>query len=172
MSFNFMYRAQGSTEYLVIFASVLVVGLVVIFLLYSQQQNSIESLVKESEAYWSSKKPLAITTFDLSYRTIGTSRFLYLNLILKNNGLEKVALRKISFKVNGLTLPIYISSNGVLPSGGSFSTSWGILLNVCQNPGELFEGREVKIEYYYPSISNSVTINQTGAIPLRDICPS
>ncbi len=82
-------RLQSSTEYLTIFAGILVTGLIVIFLLSNFSSFGKENIIKRSSAYWYSKKPLAILEAKVSPDSP------YLKLIIKNNDIQKIEILSI-----------------------------------------------------------------------------
>jgi len=82
---------QGATEYLVLLAVVLIVALVSVALLGFFPGMASDAQMTQSQAYWQSASPIAITEWAASYATWAT----YPYLRIKNNGAYPVRITKI-----------------------------------------------------------------------------
>ena len=156
-------KGQGSTEYLVIFAAVLVVALIVIFLLGQFTGFGRESLVDQSKGYWSGKKPIAITDWSVTTASGNDT----ITILLKNNDVEKIEI--VNVTVTGGTSTKAFSINSNLTSG-STTTSTLSTLDVCSNTGDIAELSNVVIYYKKPSVSSSTTFAEAGTMPIRMQC--
>ncbi len=145
-------KAQGSTEYLVIFAAVLVVSLIVIFILGEMVKYHEESKVSKSQSYWAAKEPFGLIEGYVTQNTIapGTSypRFY---VVLKNNDLRKMQLERISIYPYGKntirTATALIMKR--ISSGGLFGTivAFPVPHSICEETGELVEVAQMEIDY-------------------------
>ena len=149
-------KGQGSTEYLVIFAAVLVVALIVIFLLGQFTGFGRESLVDQSKAYWEGKKPLSIVEW--TFNSDGSA-----TLILKNNDVEKVEFENITLDGYTAGTPQNISPGGTTTV--SYSAGG---LRTCTE-GEIVEYQNVAIAYKKPDLSSNI-FTEKGTVPLRGHC--
>ena len=86
-------KIQGSLEYLIIFASILAVALMLIFLLGNQSKGSNEALIKQSQAYWENKKPIGVIGFSQKGFEASGATFV---MMLKNNGLRKITVTRVA----------------------------------------------------------------------------
>ena len=155
-------KGQGSTEYLVIFAAVLVVALIVIFLLGQFTGFGRESLVDQSKGYWSGKKPIAITDWTIAYG--GTQTFL-----LKNNDVQKVT-------VYNITTADYTFADTAgsitLASGATDTLDDTETVSECDNSnevGNVVEFTDVIIYYSKPEVGSTV-FAEAGTVPIRAYC--
>lgn len=83
-----MKKGQISTEYLVIMAVILVIALVVVYLMSQSTGVATSTLETQSQAYWKTASPLAITGFSAS----GTT----LTLAVLNTAPETITLTQLS----------------------------------------------------------------------------
>ncbi len=92
-------KGQGTIEYLVIIAVIVVMALVVVALISSVGSDSGEIQLKNSRAYWSAQSPLAI--IDSKVETDGT-----ITLIIKNTSASSLSLSADSITFGGENLTI------------------------------------------------------------------
>jgi subtilase family serine protease/uncharacterized protein (UPF0333 family) len=83
-------RAQASSEFLIIFAAVALIAVIVAALFMQSSGTNYESRHYQSEVYWNNEKPIAIT----EAKAIKNG----LILVVKNTGREKLSLKRISVK--------------------------------------------------------------------------
>jgi len=96
-------RAQGATEYLVLLAVVLIVALVSVALLGFFPGMASDAQMTQSQAYWQSASPIAITEWDaLPHPTVPNS-YAGAYLRLKNNGAYKVKITKLLAGANSIS---------------------------------------------------------------------
>ena len=84
---------QGATEYLVLLAVVLIVALVSVALLGFFPGMASDSQRQQSEMYWKSASPIAITEW--AARVSGPSAVTYPYMMLKNNGAYQIRVTSI-----------------------------------------------------------------------------
>jgi len=144
-------KAQGSTEYLVILAVVLMVALVVIALLGYFPGISLDAKIMETDSYWQAARPFGI----LEHSQTGTN----LTLVLQNN-------EPVQFTVSA----VYSGSNG--SNHSSFNLNAGekkvvIIYNATScTTGSAYE-YFTNITYSSADISNQ---KQIGTKPLIGKC--
>ena len=148
-----MAKAQGSTEYLVIFAAILIVALIVIYVLSAVVPFGTEANISQSQAYWKTMDPLSIEESDL--RSDGT-----LVLVIKNNDVRTIEAVNITLGGNEYVLGANIST-------GDHKT-FTITVQPCQS-GEVVQYKDVTISYRRPMISSAL-LTETGSTPLMVIC--
>ena len=151
-------KGQGSTEYLVIFAAVLVVALIVIFLLGQFTGFGRESLVDQSKGYWSGKKPIAITDWSVTTASGDDS----ITILFKNNDVEKIEI--VNFSYSGGNFAV----NKNLTSGSTTAESFSA--DVCSNVGEIAELSDVVIYYKKPAVDSTTVFAEAGTMPIRVHC--
>jgi hypothetical protein len=115
-------KAQGSTEYLMIFAAILVVGLVVAGLLSDTIKISGDVKKMQDQIFWQSRSPIAI--LDGKAKKGHDETIIYVYLVLKNTGKYPIELFAIA-PVSGASSSIWEESPGVyrcsITSVASFS---------------------------------------------------
>jgi hypothetical protein len=89
-------KAQGSTEYLVIFAAVLVVGLVVAGLLSDTIKISGDVKKMQDQIFWQSRSPIAILDGKAKKGPGHDGLFIQVYLVLKNTGKYPIELFAIA----------------------------------------------------------------------------
>jgi hypothetical protein len=161
-------KAQVSTEYLVIMAVVLVIALVVVYLVGGFSSFGGASLLTQSQQYWATQTPIAITAAKTYYDGSNS----HLTLQLTNQGVNQIVLISIAAQnVNsGYTTLNIININGlatIFPgqtmtlddsgSGGSVA---------CSSTGTTVH-YTITFIYNQGAIS---TIKEIGAIPLALTC--
>ncbi|VVC01374.1 F5/8 type C domain protein [uncultured archaeon] len=99
-------RAQGASEYLVIFAIVLIVAVLAIALLSSSAGGASDAALAESQVYWRSAYPISIVETGSAYMvpnaSPGGASVIYLKL--KNRGAYPIRLANVSATSNLSTL--------------------------------------------------------------------
>jgi len=103
--FSSRLHAQGATEYLVILAVVLVIGLLVVGLLGGFSGTAADTQNTQNEMYWQTRTPIAIMGGKADNLTWSDSAY----IILKNNGkypLELLAIGPIGSPHNGLVMHV------------------------------------------------------------------
>ena len=86
-------RAQGATEYLVLLAVVLIVALVSVALLGFFPGMAQDSKITQSEMYWKSASPIAITEWGARVWTVNAGTYPYVRV--KNNGAYPIRITGI-----------------------------------------------------------------------------
>lgn len=108
-------KAQGATEYLVVFAVVLIVAMVAVGLLASAPQLFGQAKDTASSIYWSSTKPIQLAGWVV--RANGT-----VSLSVQNAGMGPITITQISFSRQAdfaspdNSLPLNLSLSGGSPS--------------------------------------------------------
>ena len=156
-------RAQSSTEYLVIFAAIFVVALVVIFVLGNMPKMGEESLIKQSRSYWSSAFPIQI--LDVKYATQwgGT-----MALRVKNADMKPLWIKQWGIYLNNYPSSVGPSTQVYLPPGQEVTVIvWPpvSIFGPC-NEGDLFEF-DVRIDYV---TRDGNTWTEIGSYPLVGRC--
>jgi len=146
------YRAQGSSEYLVLLAVVLIVSLVAIALLGGFSGFGQDARNTETKQYWSGTRPFAITGFNQK----GDTMFLF----LKNQEVDRLTLTNITIgNVSNVTSIIFNGgqSKGIEVHG----------LRACDAVSyDSYEYANVSLSYDSPYLSNRFI----GTKPLIGIC--
>jgi hypothetical protein len=97
LKFDFQnIKAQGSTEYLVLLAVVLIIALVSIVLLGFFPGTSLDAKELQSKAYWSSASPIAIVEWAASVHGPATSTLPYFRI--RNTGSYPIRITAIVSK--------------------------------------------------------------------------
>jgi hypothetical protein len=146
LKFDFQkFKAQGSTEYLVLLAVVLIIGLVSLALLSFFPGTSLDAKLTQSKMYWSSASPIAIV--DWGARASSGNGLTHPYLRIKNTGVY----------------PIRIT--GIIGSdGGKATTFWTNLVNPAICPGSTGPGWYPNIsDYYYLAPGEEKYIGWPGA---------
>ena len=160
-------KAQGATEYLVIFAAVLVVALLVIFLLTNFTSFGIQSLVDQSKSYWKSMIPLAIEEFS---PVLGGANNITFRIV--NKDIKKINLTNIT--LDGVSQAAGITASGIVLNPGqsvTLNVNYSApLAPICTttNRGQMKE-YTVTLIYRFPP--DQTAYSTVGTVPLRIICP-
>ena len=173
-------KAQGSTEYLIVFAAILLVSLILIFLLSNYSGFGQESKIKQSEAYWSSMKPIAIDQVEFKYGEDQLEEFIYIEF--ENKGLRKIEIvnisatgRHIDLTGNGVNASEYITRN--ISSGEKFVGKAIIDGKYCCSSDDMSKTAKIgnieeingfTITYKIPGSNQE--FKEVGTVPLRGIC--
>jgi len=111
---------QGATEYLVLLAVVLIVALVSVALLGFFPGMASDSQIAQSQAYWQSVQPIAVSDLVASLHTsYGTYNFTEASFKVKNTGAYPLQITKL-LSANGTISQTYCG--GYCPPGNSSST--------------------------------------------------
>ncbi len=147
-------KGQGSTEYLVILAVVLVVALIVIGLLGQFTGFGSAGLEQQSKAYWQGTSPLSIQNAKLTNASV--------QLELQNKLSQKITLKAITF--DGRTLNISSISFG---AGQTQTLSSVGYTTPCTATGQIYQINSVVFIYDVGGIVNQT---QTGDKALYGKC--
>jgi hypothetical protein len=145
-------RAQGSTEYLVLLAVALIVGLVVISLLGWFPGLGGGAQETQSESYWSGAMPFSIKAVKIA--GTGNSR-----LTIQNKLSNTITLTRISF---GITA-VYTTSTQFTAGEERTIT----ITQTCTAPGQRLEYNNVTLTYSKGGVTG---IKQVGDKPLIVQC--
>jgi hypothetical protein len=157
------FRAQGSTEYLVILAVVLVVALIVVSLLGQFTGFGKQSKEQQSRVYWSGATPFSILEAKISSNASVNS-----TLFMKNQDAENLKLEQILFKQVGDTNWTTVYSGNEQFAGGEekMITLDSNASTFCTGADKPYEV-EVKIVYTKGDMSG---ITQIGTKTLYGKC--
>lgn len=137
------YRAQGSSEYLVLLAVVLIVALVAIALLGGFTGFGQDARATQTSQYWSTARPFAI----LGFNQKGDTMYLY----LRNQDTDRLTLTNISISNASNATPIIFN-------GGQAKNIEVHGLRACDaTTYDSYEYINVSIAYDTPQISNRFT---------------
>lgn len=152
-------RGQGSTEYLVLLAVVLVIGLVAISLI-SQPPAASESMQMESKAYWLSSSPISIPEFSQFSEGAGTR----LSLTIQNSAPNYVVA--YDFNISGRGANTVNSSRVYLMPGQSKSVNFTAPVSCSGKAGEMMQ-YDISLNYDQEPLYGKL---QAGAKPLIVRC--
>ena len=121
---------QGATEYLVLLAVVLIVALVSVALLGFFPGMASDAQVTQSQMYWQSASPIAITEWDAKYSSaVGGYTQVYMKI--RNTGSYPIRLSKLL--ANGKNTSVMCLGNWQCAPGGE---DGGNFSSVYLYPGE------------------------------------
>ncbi len=156
-------KGQGSTEYLVILAVVLVVALIVIGLLGQFTEFGTSGLEQQSKSYWQSASPFSIQNAKINSSEV--------KLEVKNMLSQRLNLTDIKF---GDTVATATTINATGASGTIFNageikvlTSVGYAIPGGCELGNIYQINTVLFTYNAGSITGQT---QVGAKPLYGRC--
>ncbi|MAG18421.1 MAG: hypothetical protein CL944_03030 [Candidatus Diapherotrites archaeon] len=144
-------KGQGTTEYLIILAVIIVVALVVAGVMGWFPGLGTQITEQQSRAYWQSTSPLAITQWDND----GTN----IDFILRNQTTDKIQIDDIS--VDGLALGL--ADVNIAVGGQTTFTD----TDVTCTAGDVYQ---YDIVLTYTVQNGLVAAKQTGSKPLVGIC--
>jgi len=148
-------RAQGTIEYLVIIAIVVVIALVVVGLLLQILGNFGTMSETSLKTSWKTAEPWAITDWSASTTT--------LTLVLKNNSSETLQFKNITVGIG----TDYSTDANVAP-GATMATNASITGTGCSAGSKYsYPKANVKITYDTPSITGKV---QYGVADIAGTC--
>ncbi len=151
-----MKRGQGSTEYLVLLAVVLIVALVAIALLGFFPQLSTPARISQSSAYWSGANPVSI----VDYKVTGTT----IELEVRNTENRWINIQQISFDGTDLLSSTYKISPG---KSKIINATTIPAENCADGAGDVFDYETVIITYNTASFNS---LKQTGATAFVGEC--
>jgi len=150
-------KGQGTIEYLVIIAIVIVIALVVVGLLLQILQNSGGAGDQAAKATWKSASPWGIS--DWSY---GSD--LNLTLVLVNNSSDTLELNTIT-----LTGGTYDSASATTVTASGGTTTAKVSMTCATGTKVVIKKADIVIDYNSAVIDNK---EQTGAADITVVCPT
>ncbi len=153
-------KGQGSTEYLVILAVVLVVALIVIGLLGQFTGFSGAGLEQQSKAYWQGTQPFALQSVKITDTTI--------QLQMENRLATKINLTNITFDgqtINTTNVPFPVTPF----AAGQVKVVYGVNNSPCtgRNPGDTYQVNKVIFTY---TSGGATGLTQSGDKTLYGKC--
>ena len=97
------FLAQGATEYLVLLAVVLIVALVSVALLGFFPGMASDAQITQSQMYWQSATPIAITEWAARYANV-SAEYTHIYMRIRNTGSYPIRLSKILINGRSTTL--------------------------------------------------------------------
>jgi hypothetical protein len=146
LKFDFQkFKAQGSTEYLVLLAVVLIIALVSLALLSFFPGTSLDAKLTQSKMYWSSASPIAIVDWSARVASSTGNNVPYLRI--KNTGVYPI-------RITGI----------IGADGGKTTVFWTNLVNPAICPGPTGSYRFTNIsDYYYLAPGEEKYFGWTGS---------
>ena len=151
-------KGQGSTEYLVVFAAVLIVALIVVYVLNSFGQIGQSTARTSSEVSWQNERPVGITKWDPVGPNV-TFRF-------KNNGARKIYIKNITLDTEAPTSALNLK----LTSGSEKEQTVTFGNDICSST-ESGETKEYDVKIKYTVGSGTHEYTEVGSVPMKIICP-
>lgn len=146
-----MNRGQGTTEYLIILAIVIVIALVVVGVLGGFPRIGSSIGEGQSKTYWSSVQPLALIEWKVG--ATGTS-----SLVFQNQTSSSITLNSVLWDTNSITV-----SQAIGP-GGKYTVSSSSVR--CSPAGQPFS----KSMAYNYTTTNLSSIDFNGSSPVVGNC--
>ena len=112
---------QGATEYLVLLAVVLIVALVSVALLGFFPGMASDAQATQSQAYWQSASPIAITEWNAFYSVGNAATMPYFSV--RNNGAYPIRITGIVGADGGKATTYWSNAMCGLPSSGTYNMS-------------------------------------------------
>src|SRR3989344_1459589 len=144
-----MVKGQGSTEYLVLLGAALLIALAVVGILAFYPGTSEESRKAESDLYWRSAKPIAVTEA-IGMTRLGVESYVD-GIMIRVKSLElqdRITIKGVSFE--GSTDKLYIVSGFITDNYGHHTVQGGTCsaaANAAQNCSiPISPGRELFIQ--------------------------
>ncbi len=154
-------KGQGSTEYLVIFAAVLVVALIVVFLLNQFGQYGQKSLIDNSKIYWASMMPVGVSDW-----AVTSSDGKNVTFTLTNKDVRKLTITNISLDDNAPSSALSVS---LYPSDET-ETTVTFASAVCSS-SDSGKMKEFDMVISYKKSFGTATYKEIGKVPMRVVCP-
>jgi len=110
------FRAQGATEYLVLLAVVLIIALVAIALLGFFPGTASDAQIEQSQIYWQSASPIAITEWG-ARAMVGQANAFYIRI--RNSGTYPIRITKLTSAGGDITQFYCWDSSFCSPVGGT-----------------------------------------------------
>ncbi len=152
-------KGQGSTEYLVIFAAVLVVALIVILLLSNFTGFAQKASVDQSVSYWAQANPIALQAWSPS----GDN----LTVRMQNRDTHRLYISNMTLDGTAPTSFTTIQ----LAGGESTETTLTFPAGTVCGAGDSGKVKEFDVEIQYKYRSDGATYTEVGKTPLRLVCP-
>lgn len=143
-------KGQGSTEYLVILAVVLVVALIVIGLLGNFTGFGTAGLEQQSKAYWQGTSPFSIVNAKVSGNSI--------DLEIKNQLTDRLTLKNVSF--DGADM----GSGQALFTPGQSRTLSGNISGFNCTSGQPYEFSVIRITYDQGGLSGLTQVGDKSLV--------
>ncbi len=149
-------RGQGTTEYLIILAVVIVIALIVVGVMGWIPGLGTGITESQSKAYWQSTSPFAITTYQVTDAAVPT-------IVARNNTSQ-------SLSVTGMTINsvVYTIIDANFTGGQEASVSL-IGDNAACTGGNPYS-YEVEISYSKTVGGTTVPLTQIGTKPMVGVC--
>jgi len=145
-------HAQGATEYLVLLAVVLVIALVAIALLGFFPGMAGDAQITQSEMYWKSATPIAITEWAARYAFNGVPPgYTHVYMKIRNTGSYPIRLNRLMMNGKNMTAMCV----------GTW-TCTGVLSSIYLYPGE---ERIFGYPAYFPGIPDPGSGNRSFFVP-------
>ena len=152
-------KGQGSTEYLVIFAAVLVVALIVILLLGQFAGFAQKASLDQSKDYWNGALPISLQDWSAT----GDN----LTVIFQNRDLRRIIVTNMT--LDG-TAPSSFSEV-VLAGGESSEQTITYPSGTICGSGDSGKTKEFNVVIKYKYRSSGSEYIEVGKTPLRLVCP-
>ncbi len=150
-------KAQGTIEYLVIIAIVVVIALVVVGLLLQIMGNFGGMSESAARAAWKAGTPFAISDYAVSGATM--------TLVLQNTAGQTITFNNMD--INSDTTGDFNNSSKSIPAGGTYTIT-GTLATACASGSKYaYNKTSIDINYNTPSVNN---LTQTGAADITGTC--
>lgn len=152
----FENRGQGTTEYLIILAIVIVIALVVVGVLGGFPSIGTGISQGQSKAYWGSVQPLALIDWSVPNAASGSSG----SIVLQNVTASTITMVAVDWNGSGGSF----TNTSVIAPGGKATIS-SALIN-CNTAGQPFSKT---LSYRYTTV-NSLTVDFNGTSPVVGNC--
>ena len=153
------FKGQGTTEYLIILAVVIVIALVVVGVLGFLPGMGTGVTESQSKAYWASQSPLAVTDWKL------TSTASDATVVMKNQSSSKVTVTALKFH-NGTTQFAPTVTATTFNAGEEKVVPMSVSQPTCTG-GQAYN-MDFNVTYSTPNISGKV---ESGSVGLIGRCP-
>ena len=148
-------RGQGTTEYLIILAVVIVIALIVVGVMGWIPGLGTGITESQSKAYWQSTSPFAITTYQVTDAAVPT-------IVARNNTSQ-------SLSITGMTINSVAYTTDTDFTGGAEASVTLDGSNVTCTGGNPYS-YEVEIEYTKTVGGTTVPLTQIGTKPMVGVC--
>ncbi|MFH1255977.1 MAG: hypothetical protein V1494_01660 [Candidatus Diapherotrites archaeon] len=153
------FKGQGTTEYLIILAVVIVIALVVVGVLGFLPGMGTGVTESQSKAYWASQSPLAVTDWQIT-GTAGDA-----TIVLRNQSSSKITVTGMHFH-NGTTQYASTVTSTTYSAGEEKAIPFIGSQPVCTS-GQSYS-LDFNITYSTPNISGKT---EGGTVDLIGSCP-
>ncbi|MFH1095674.1 MAG: hypothetical protein V1728_05650 [Candidatus Micrarchaeota archaeon] len=164
----FVSKAQGSTEYLVLFGAVMVIVLVAISLISSNTSLSQSTTTNSNAAYWNEAAPFAIPSDPLSSAGNG---YVQVALSVENHAARELTMTNFALTIPGGATAVSNATSFIFSPGEAktiivYSAS-GANMQDCTNLAGRYVPYTVKITYTDGPLAGKV---QVGNKQLMVLC--